>query len=85
MARRCNSAAWRGDGLAFAARKRGDSGSHTASATTINNGTMPPTRKMLGQPKAGSSTPASWPQIKPPTGAPVKLTMIIKARRRWGA
>jgi hypothetical protein len=44
--------------LLFAARKRGDSGSHGTSPATINSGTMPPITKMLCHPKIGSSTPA---------------------------
>jgi hypothetical protein len=43
--------------VALGARKRGDSGSHTASAATISSGTMPPTTKMLCHPKSGSKHP----------------------------
>ena len=76
---------WRGDRFSLAARNRGDSGSHSASAGTSTSGNTPPRMKITGQSKCASSNATIWPPTKPPMGAPVNVAMIIVARRRCGA
>ena len=49
------------------------------------SGKTPPMMKMIGQPKPWPSrNETTRPPTKPPSGAPVKVNMIIIARRRCG-
>jgi hypothetical protein len=59
MASRCNNARWCGARFARAARKRGDSGSHSAVIASSTSGKTPPMTKMTGQPKPWLSSNAT--------------------------